>query len=170
MRCFPVIFLLALLSCDAGRGDEPPRLLLIGWDGASYRMIDRLVSEGKLPTVARLMDRGVHARLESTIIPISSAAWTSAVTGKGPGETGVYGFFEPLEGANLVELGDASHGMTRTEIRCKRCDAHLGHVFESVERQSVGIVEAERIGAGQDPLAPLLDGAGGNSHRGFPGR
>ena len=38
-------------------------------------------------------------------------------------------FFEPLEGANLIELDDTSLGMRRIEIRCKRCDAHLGHVF-----------------------------------------
>ncbi|MEM7168186.1 MAG: peptide-methionine (R)-S-oxide reductase MsrB [Planctomycetota bacterium] len=38
-------------------------------------------------------------------------------------------FFEPLEGAHLQEIHDDSHGMVRTEIRCSRCDAHLGHVF-----------------------------------------
>ena len=38
-------------------------------------------------------------------------------------------FWEPLEGAHLEEVTDTSHGMVRVEVRCKRCDAHLGHVF-----------------------------------------
>ena len=38
-------------------------------------------------------------------------------------------FFEPLDGANLVEIEDRSHGMVRVEVRCSQCDAHLGHVF-----------------------------------------
>ena len=39
-------------------------------------------------------------------------------------------FFVPSEGAQIEELKDFSHGMVRTEVRCKECDAHLGHVFE----------------------------------------
>ena len=38
-------------------------------------------------------------------------------------------FFEPLDNAHLIEETDRSHGMIRTEVRCKKCDAHLGHVF-----------------------------------------
>ena len=43
--------------------------------------------------------------------------------------TGWPSFYEPVGDAVVIRIEDMSHGMIRTEIRCGRCDAHLGHVF-----------------------------------------
>jgi peptide-methionine (R)-S-oxide reductase len=39
-------------------------------------------------------------------------------------------FYEPTENDAVVLLEDTTLGMRRVEVRCARCDSHLGHVFE----------------------------------------
>ena len=43
-------------------------------------------------------------------------------------------FFLPKDKEAISEVSDYSHGMTRIEVKCKQCDAHLGHVFNDGPR------------------------------------
>ncbi len=67
------------------------RVLILGLDSAPPELVfDRWA--GDLKNLNYLMEEGIYGDLESTIPPITVPAWTSMMTGKGPGTLGFYGF------------------------------------------------------------------------------
>jgi Tfp pilus assembly protein PilF/predicted AlkP superfamily pyrophosphatase or phosphodiesterase len=92
-----LVILAGLLAAGASackRHGVAGRVLLIGVDGADWRILEPLVAQGRLPTFASLMARGSYGQLE-TIEPIlSPIIWTTIATGRKPDEHGITWFME----------------------------------------------------------------------------
>ena len=70
---------------------QGPRVAVIGLDcGTPQLLFDRLADE--VPNINALMQRGMHGELASITPPITIPAWACAMTGKTPGQLGIYGF------------------------------------------------------------------------------
>ncbi|MBN1955569.1 MAG: alkaline phosphatase family protein [Anaerolineae bacterium] len=73
------------------------RVFALGLDGATFDLIRPWAAEGRLPTLARLMEEGCWGTLRSVIPPLTMPAWASFLTGLSPGRHGLYSFLRREE-------------------------------------------------------------------------
>jgi predicted AlkP superfamily phosphohydrolase/phosphomutase len=105
------------------------RVLVVGWDGATFDLIGPWVEQGHMPNTAKLLQNGGWRRLQSVIPTLSPPAWTSFISGKNPGRHGTFDFFR-RNTANY-ELMTVRNDLPR-----------IGTLFNRVSRagKSVGII------------------------------
>lgn len=105
---------LGIVMVDRLRDDRlPERVLLIGWDAADWQMIQPLVMQGLMPTLANMLQRGAAGNLCTTRPILSPILWNTIATGKRADAHGILGFTEP------TPEGDGIRPSASTSRRCK---------------------------------------------------
>jgi len=72
----------------------PPKLVLLGWDAADWRVINPLLLRGAMPALQKLIEQGTRGSIATLTPPLSPILWTSIATGKRAWQHGVGGFVE----------------------------------------------------------------------------
>jgi predicted AlkP superfamily phosphohydrolase/phosphomutase len=76
------------------------RVLIIGWDGVDWKILQPLLDSGELPNLAALIERGAHGDCLSTVPSHSWCAWPSFMTGLNPAGHAVFDILEHKPGVN----------------------------------------------------------------------
>ncbi len=91
------------------------RVMLIGLDGMTLDVMKPMVDAGIMPKCKELMERGTWGKLQTVLPPVTGPAWVSCVTGKQPGNHGIFDFFKPTPSQNAV-------GMSRRIVNSREVD------------------------------------------------
>ena len=68
------------------------KTLIIGLDGATFKVLTPLIEKKCLPNIQRIVEKGSSGTLLSTIPPVTAPAWLALATGMRPDKTGAYDF------------------------------------------------------------------------------
>lgn len=101
------------------------RTLLIGLDGATFTILDPLMENGTMPFLKEFVKTGARAKLLSTANPLTPPAWISLMTGRNPGNHGVFDFI-------WAEERKADHYFTLYNFRDIQCET----IWSIVSRQN----------------------------------
>ncbi|MGI9517605.1 MAG: alkaline phosphatase family protein [Pirellulaceae bacterium] len=79
-----------------------PKVLLIGWDAADWKMFRPLLEDGEAPAIERMINGGVMGNLATLHPVLSPMLWNSIATGKRPWKHGILGFTDVNPHTNAV--------------------------------------------------------------------
>jgi peptide-methionine (R)-S-oxide reductase len=125
---------------------KPDSVRLYSYDERGYVMLEKVVKTDEEWRKILTPEQYKVTRQKGTELACSGPYWNHHEKGiykciccgtdlfisdtKFESGTGWPSFFQPVAKENIRLESDHSFGMTRTEVLCARCDAHLGHVFD----------------------------------------
>ena len=68
------------------------RIIIVGLDGVPFGLLRELSNKGVMPNTKEIISSGIFRKMQSSLPEVSSVAWSSIITGKNPGEHGIFGF------------------------------------------------------------------------------
>lgn len=104
--------LCVLASAFAMAADQ--KVVVIGFDGADFEIVQDMLNKGELPNLQRLKDSGSFAPLTPTNPPQTPVSWSTFATGINPGRTGIFDFIRRKEGSYIPDL--ALRGETTKKV------------------------------------------------------
>jgi predicted AlkP superfamily phosphohydrolase/phosphomutase len=86
------------------------RMVIVGFDGMEPTLMEKYLSQGKLPNFSRLKENGSYSRLQTTTPAISPVAWSSFMTGSHPAKHNIFDFLSRNPRTYLPDLSSAQIG------------------------------------------------------------
>ena len=80
-----------------------PKIIVVGFDGATWDIINPLIAHGALPAFETLMNESTWGSMESTMPPMTIPAWISMFSGLTPEQLGLFDFNKVIVGKKAVE-------------------------------------------------------------------
>ncbi|HTS02649.1 MAG TPA: alkaline phosphatase family protein, partial [Thermoanaerobaculia bacterium] len=102
----PAVLLVGAASAAAA----PPRVVVLGFDGADHALVAKMIAEGKLPNLAALAQKGGFTELLPTIPAQTPVSWSTFSTGLSPGRTMIFDFLKRNPKTYRPEFAIAEEG------------------------------------------------------------
>lgn len=118
------------------RNARVKRVIFLGLDGLDPRLTERFMSEGRLPHLARLREKGDYRRLRTTFPSLSPVAWSTFATGVNPARHNIFDFLNRNLKTYVPELAAARVHPPRRVLRLGKWRVPLSAPSVEMRRKS----------------------------------
>ncbi len=93
---------------------QKQKLVVMGIDGVPYSFLKKQIERGDLPHLEKIFQNGSFRQINSVYPTVSSVAWSSYMTGKNPGEHGIFGFVDRVPNPFAIFIPTAKYMKAET--------------------------------------------------------